>query len=241
MARHNRPFRIETMMAGTDTSALGTRDAAGHDPRIDRILEVVESLHLAADLPAPAPSACQETHGRRIEEARALKQELDAIHSAIAETKREIATMHVSGPGGADMARVAGELDAVVAGTEQATETILAAAEAIDDGAGNLAARLSGDDREIATDIQERVVAIFEACNFQDITGQRIGKVVKTLGFVEDRVARMMEIWGGIEAFASIEPDSPLAPAGDAALLNGPALETDADTASQDDIDALFA
>ena len=92
----------------------------------------------------------------------------------------------------------------------------------------------------MAADIQERVLQIYEACNFQDLTGQRITKVVNVLRFIEDRVNRMMEIWGGMEAFASIESDESLRRVGDAALLNGPALPN-ADQATQDDIDALFA
>ncbi|RMF05696.1 MAG: hypothetical protein D6773_04985, partial [Alphaproteobacteria bacterium] len=88
--------------------------------------------------------------------------------------------------------------------------------------------------------IQELVVQIFEACNFQDLTGQRITKVVRAFQFIEERVTRMMEIWGGIESFKEIEVVDPPKRDGDAALLNGPALETDEDVASQDDIDALF-
>ena len=56
-----------------------------------------------------------------------------------------------------------------------------------------------------AVDIQDKVIQIFEACNFQDLTGQRITKVVSTLRFVEDRIMQMMDIWGGIETFKDIE------------------------------------
>ena len=78
-------------------------------------------------------------------------------------------------------------------------------------------------------------------CNFQDLTGQRITKVVSTLRFVEDRIMQMMDIWGGIETFKDIEVEQRELKEGDAALLNGPALESDIDVATQDDIDALFA
>jgi chemotaxis protein CheZ len=139
------------------------------------------------------------------------------------------------------MTRVSGELDAVVAGTEKATESILSAAEFIDDHAMQLAAHVKTErDRALAAEIQEQVVLIFEACNFQDLTGQRITKVVSTLNFVENRIDRMIEIWGGIEQFNGIEPDRPAPATGDKALLNGPALDTDVGRASQDDIDALF-
>ncbi|GAA0778998.1 protein phosphatase CheZ [Roseibium denhamense] len=179
---------------------------------------------------------------KEMSEAAKLKVELDAIYEAIAQTKKEIATLHQkTGSESEDMHRVTNELDAVVSGTEGATESILSAAEFIDETANTLSARLNGQDADLAGDIQEKVVEIFEACNFQDLTGQRITKVVGTLRFVEDRIMQMMDIWGGIESFKDIEVDAPEVKEGDAALLNGPSLESDVDVASQDDIDALFA
>lgn len=179
---------------------------------------------------------------KEISEAAKLKVELDAIYEAIAQTKKEIATLHhTTGAEGEEMTRVTNELDAVVIGTEGATETILAAAEFIDETANTLSARVEAEDAELAGDIQDKVINIFEACNFQDLTGQRITKVVATLRFVEDRIVQMMDIWGGIETFKDIEVEERDLKEGDAALLNGPSLESDVDVATQDDIDALFA
>lgn len=179
---------------------------------------------------------------KELSEAAKLKVELDAIYEAIAQTKKEIATLHhTTGSKGEEMTRVTNELDAVVDGTEGATETILAAAEFIDETANTLSARVGQEDAELANDIQDKVVQIFEACNFQDLTGQRITKVVGTLRFVEDRIMQMMDIWGGIETFKDISVEERDIKEGDAALLNGPALESDTDVATQDDIDALFA
>ena len=179
---------------------------------------------------------------KELSEAAKLKAELDTIYEAIAQTKKEIATLHhTTGGDGEEMLRVTNELDAVVSGTEGATETILSAAEFIDETANTLSAHLDGREKDMANDIQERIVQIFEACNFQDLTGQRINKVVGTLRFIEDRITEMMDIWGGIETFKSMEVTKRDARTGDEALLNGPSLETDMDVATQDDIDALFA
>src|SRR5204862_6863006 len=83
--------------------------------------------------------------------------ELDVIADAINETKREIATLHVTGFEGPEMARVSHELDAVVEGTELATQQILAAAEVIDQSANTLSALVrSAQDQMLAQDIQER-------------------------------------------------------------------------------------
>ena len=173
-------------------------------------------------------------------EALKIKAEMDLIYEAINRTKREIATLHVSGCNGQELSRVTNELDAVVFGTEQATESILAAAEAIDERAGTLSAKLKGDDQGLASDIQEHTLQIFEACNFQDLTGQRITKVVGALRFVEERIIKMMDIWGGVESFKEIEVELEHR-LGDQSLLNGPSLDSDNGIASQDDIDALFA
>jgi len=99
----------------------------------------------------------------------------------------------------------------------------------------------SEPDQALVADIQDRVIKIFEACNFQDLTGQRITKVVSTLQFIETHIVRMMEIWGGLEAFKDIEAEQTSKREDDAGLLNGPKLAGETGHASQDDIDALFA
>jgi chemotaxis protein CheZ len=182
--------------------------------------------------------ALLETYRAQIEQCEKLKVELDLIHDAINRTKREIATLHGTSYDGQEMSKVNGELGAVVGGTEQATQTILQAAEEIDQAAATLSAVLKGGhDQGLAQEIQDRVVQIFEACNFQDLTGQRVGKVMATLRFVEDHVARLIEIWQGIERFRPIVLDEP--PKCDA-HLSGPKLPGDEGHSTQNDIDAMF-
>jgi chemotaxis protein CheZ len=139
------------------------------------------------------------------------------------------------------MAKVNGELGAVVGGTEQATQQILEAAESIDQSATALAKVDSMDQqKQLAEDIQERVISIFEACNFQDLTGQRISKVMVTMKFIEQHINTMMDIWGGVDAIKAHAPPIVDTREGDDKLLNGPKLDDDPGHASQDDIDALF-
>ena len=89
--------------------------------------------------------------------------------------------------------------------------------------------------------ILDRTVALYEACNFQDLTGQRITKIVGVLKFVEERLDRMIGVWGGLDAFKELagEQRHERAP-GERALLNGPRLADDVGHVTQDDIDALF-
>jgi chemotaxis protein CheZ len=225
-------YRIEAHMSSSvpDEGAL------------DRHTEIINLLGTIREAIVPAKelsASLIEEHRKDMQEAMRLKVELDSIYEAIARTKREIATLRYAGAQGQEINRVTDELGAIVLGTETATNSILAAAERIDELSGNLAARLSGGDQEFAREISDHVISIFEACNFQDITGQRISKVVNAMRFVEERVHEMIEIWGGLESFKDVETlDQPRD--GDEALLNGPALETDKGITSQDAIDALF-
>lgn len=249
MAAVKRSFRAESLIrmnsGGNDSSTFAEerrhQELMAEIAGLKSLLQKGEAKQSAIDPQAVSEKFMAEFR-KELSEAGKLKVELDAIYEAIAQTKKEIATLHhTTGAKGEEMTRVTNELDAVVIGTEGATETILSAAEFIDETANTLSARIKGQDAELAGDIQDKVVQIFEACNFQDLTGQRITKVVNTLRFVEDRIIQMMDIWGGIESFKDIEVDQRERKDGDAALLNGPALETDVDVATQDDIDALFA
>jgi chemotaxis protein CheZ len=185
--------------------------------------------------------ALLETYRAQIEQCAKLKVELDLIYDAINRTKREIAVLHGKSFDGNEMAKVTGELGAVVGGTEQATQQILEAVEAIDQAASALAKVNSPDQQKLLSEeIQERVVSIFEACNFQDLTGQRISKVMATMKFIENHIMVMMDIWGGVDAIRAHAPAVIDEREGDARLLNGPKLDGDVGHASQNDIDALF-
>jgi len=128
------------------------------------------------------------------------------------------------------MPRVAHELNAVVEGTERATQKILAATEEIDAAANNLSAALDGRiEQGLAQDIQDHVIKIFEACNFQDLIGQRVAKVLATLNFVEDHIGRVLEELK--TASASRRRNG---------MLHGPRLDGDPGHASQDEVDAMF-
>src|SRR5215475_4604402 len=146
---------------------------------------------------APEPHEAQAANGAamldsyraQIEQCEKLKVELDLIHEAINKTKQEIALLYGRSFDGAEMAKVTGELGAVVGGTEEATQQILEAAEAIDEAASSITKTKSPElQARFSQDIQERVVTIYEACNFQDLTGQRISKVMNTMRFIENHI-----------------------------------------------------
>ncbi|MCG7392059.1 protein phosphatase CheZ [Microvirga sp. ACRRW] len=225
-------YRIEAHLASPPAN----------EDMLERHTEIMNMLGSIKEAIVPAKelsASFLEEHRKDMQEAMRLKVELDSIYEAIERTKREIATLRYAGSQGQEINRVTDELGAIVMGTETATNSILAAAERIDELSGNLASRLSGGDQEFAREISDQVISIFEACNFQDITGQRISKVVNAMKFVEERVHEMIQIWGGLESFKDVETLEPVRD-GDEALLNGPALTTDKGITSQDAIDALF-
>jgi chemotaxis protein CheZ len=210
-----------------DQMATPNRIDVAHDE--DASQQVVEAQRLL------------QTYRAQIEQCEKLKVELDLIYDAINRTKQEIAVLHGKSFSGAEMAKVTGELGAVVGGTEEATQQILEAAEAIDQSASALAGGTSTDQQHrLSEEIQDRVVAIFEACNFQDLTGQRISKVMNTMKFIEHHINVMMDIWGGVDAIKAHAPAIIDDRVGDARLLNGPKSDGETDHASQDDIDAMF-
>ncbi|WP_319799215.1 protein phosphatase CheZ [Nitrobacter sp.] len=205
----------------------GADEAAAVDTEVSRDVADAQALLL--------------TYRAQIEQCEKLKTELDLIYDAITRTKQEIAVLHGKSFSGDEMSKVTDELGAVVGGTEQATQRILEAAEAIDQSASALSKSASPEQTQLQSEeIQERVIAIFEACNFQDLTGQRIAKVMNTMKFIEHHINVMMDIWGGVDAIRAHAPPIVDDRVGDAKLLNGPKLDGDEGHASQDDIDALF-
>jgi chemotaxis protein CheZ len=252
MAAQRKLYRIEQMgydgVTDQAAEAFEEMSADASAPMFEtdaarRHHELIAEIRALRTLIEPKDEAQRilDTYQVQLVEMQKLKGELVIIHNAITRTKQEIATLHATGFHGENVSRMTHELDAVVNGTEQATQSILSMVEDIDQFAGTLIETAPNEaEKAVGREIQERVVKVFEACNFQDITGQRISKVVNTWKFIEGHVSQMMEIWGGIEAFKDFIPDGPPPPQGDDALLNGPKLEDDVGHASQDDIDALF-
>ena len=212
------------------------------DERFARIMETLEELRGFLDPSQRLASDVIDAYRKEISEVYALRQEIDAMKAAITHTKREIASLYKSDNEGKGMRRVAGELDAVVTATEEATGSILTGLEDIETLANMLRASSGGGGSDEAGAILDRVVSMYEACNFQDLTGQRITKIVNVLKFVEERLDRMIDVWGGLDAFQELIQHEAIAPVLDEEknLLNGPKLEEDIGHVSQDDIDSLF-
>jgi chemotaxis protein CheZ len=211
-------FRIEQMAAAPRWAAPAAEPAAQR--------HAIEQRE--------APSALVERRGAVTDTAQALKRELVLTRDIIAGHKRDMAAL-IGDAEQRRMARAAGELGATIDGMDKAAQSILNSAECIDDGAKALAAALKTDyERGLTHDIQDHVVQIYEACNFQDLAGQRIGKVIAMLSMVEEQLAAMLARCNGGE----VSPCVAATPASN--LVNGPKLDGDTGHASQRDIDAMF-
>jgi chemotaxis protein CheZ len=240
MSVRRKVFRIEAMLAGGAHPRLAATESA--PPQPDILAEFAALRGLIERRSDAAPAGADGSGSAELDGLCQLKNETDLIHRAINRTKQEIAALHVHGLSAAESGRVARELDAVAGGAERAIQQILAAAEDIDEAPNTLSAALKqAQEQALAHDIRDQVIRIFEACNFQDLAGQRISKVLATLRFIEERVARMMEIWGGIEEFRDYTAAALAERKSGFVLLNGPKLDGDPGHASQADIDALFS
>lgn len=234
-------FRIEqTALSQATEPVVAAPDAPSPDGvRHQEFMAELQALRALIEPRARVERGAVERARAQIAEAQAYKHELDLIYAAVKSTRDEMDAFAAAALGAQHTVRAGRELTAIVDGTEQATQSILQAAEEIDQAAATLSAALKGvHDQALAHEIQDRVVQIFEACNFQDLTGQRVAKVMGTLQFVEEHVARLIDIWHDIERFKPVVLDD--AHEGDRDRLHGPKLPGDQGHSTQDDIDQLF-
>ena len=168
-----------------------------------------------------------------------VRMDLADMANAIERTKTEIAQIkHEDNEGAERFERATVELDAIVSQTESATGDILGAAEKIQEFAWTL--REMGADSDKCDELDMEATNIYMACSFQDLTGQRIRKIVDAMRYVESRINSMIDIWGfeseGVEVDQHDHRRHDTRP--DAHLLNGPQLEGEG--VGQDDVDDLF-
>ena len=137
---------------------------------------------------------------------------------------------------------MADRLDAIMGSTAEATDTILAAMEEVDRVVETLREAPNTPELDALCDrITTQTTKAMEACSFQDLTGQRVSKVIGSLRFVEERVNAMADLFGRhqIESMSeSVEFDSDEDKIDDGVALEGP--QRTGEAISQDDIDALF-
>jgi len=161
-----------------------------------------------------------------------LQKELRDIARYIETMKAEIGHFQANDLKESRIPAAGEELNAVVKSTEDATNTIMECAEAL------MAADMK-DMKEYRAYVMSHVTRIFEACSFQDITGQRVAKVVETLQMIEGRVARFAEAVHAKDVSGFInEKEATRAKRKERLMLNGPQLSGRGN--DQSNVDKLF-
>lgn len=167
----------------------------------------------------------RELHALGAEKRQPLVAVLEYVSHHIRLTREEIGALK---PGGTDsLSSTADELEEIVLETARAANEIMNAAESVERVA-------EGTDAKTREALQAAATQIYEASSFQDITGQRITKVVRALQHIESRVEALANACGAVMS----KSDGGDAPRSDEALLNGPQLGRNA--ATQSEIDSLF-
>ena len=162
-----------------------------------------------------------------------LIQQLEQLTAYVRAVSRELAALGPSQMRNSHIPHATDQLGAVVEATEEAANQIMDACDTLQT-VGN---EIGGDH---AQRIGNAVTTIYEACGFQDLTGQRIVTVRQTLGIIETKLGDLMQMLG-------IPADMHQDPADDEAdltvdqssMLNGPQLPSNA--IDQSAIDALMA
>lgn len=161
-----------------------------------------------------------------------ILREFGAISRSINDVRREVASLQPHEQEDESIPVAGKELRAIVNSTEDATHSIMGAAENI--------LSIEADTYESYREaVESEVMRIFESCSFQDITGQRVSRVVDALEDIDERVGRIAVAVGAAtdsdeKATRREQRDSRKK----ALILNGPAK--DGAGVGQDDIDAMF-
>lgn len=204
-----------------EQEALAERLRSIKDRRPDQDPEVIAEV---------VRSVLSTIHGDLTPKGTTLLAEVEALGQTIASAKAEIAALRVDDIKQHDIPFATDELDAIVAHTASATHSILESCETLD----QVSETVTG---EAGTKLQDATTKIYEACSFQDITGQRITKVVTTLKTIEAKIGSIIATFGSSPP--AVAAPRAAEPAGEEGLLNGPQLPAMA--MDQSDIDKLLA
>lgn len=173
-----------------------------------------------------------------------LKSEIVSLVQYMKRFREEIAMIVEDGDDKSHFEGVSDQLDAIIGATEDATETILASVEKIDTDVEAIRQSIKDPDKvlQICDTINFNTVKAMEACTFQDITGQRVTKIVRSMKFVEGRVNSLADLWGRselVQVSEKIKKENQEKNGNVEDNLRGPALPEEA-SISQSEIDALF-
>ncbi len=168
-----------------------------------------------------------------------LKQEVYRLFEFVQQIKQQIASVKHPRSQIDPFGTVAEQLKAIVKSTEDASETIMSSTESILSEVVPLSSAIRfSEAQERFAKINDACNGIFEACAFQDLTGQRISKIGRTMTKIEHTLDDIVKLVGGPEGMAEVPAPVEEPRVRDGVVLDGPQLEGEG--VSQGDIDQLF-
>ena len=210
------------------------------EDELRRRLQDIRARHSSVNAPVVAEvvrAVLTTMTGELTAQESALLSEVEALGEMISEARMEIASLEVGGISESHIPVATDELDAVLEHTAIATDRILEVCETLDSVAGRL------DDGSAADQLRQATTTIYEACSFQDITGQRISKVINALKAIDAKVGQIRSAFSSAAHPPATSYMTSAVPAAsapdDPALMRGPQLPAAAMV--QSDIDRLLA
>lgn len=167
-----------------------------------------------------------------------LKSELLCLRQMTQRIEHEISAVQQSDNETDRFQNASEQLSAITEITQKAADAIMESAEQSDANISALHSIVSDnlEAEEILNQMTANTQRMYEACTFQDITGQRVSIIKDSLGYIEERMHSIAQLLDGGS------PDSPKldvpGKTEDDKLLNGPQLEGEG--LKQSDVDALF-
>ena len=216
-------------------SVTNDSDGMPMDDRVAKLTEEFGEQVPIREIVAVVDSLMGSLHGDLTPQDLRVYGELERLARYIYQAKKEISEIRPEDISTEHIPTASDELDAIGLHLEEATGTILDACEELE----NIGEEFGG----AACDRMSAVVTnIYEACNFQDLTGQRISKIVTTLQNIETRIELLLKAFGhegaGDDSTRKLKENLRDDRSEDEKLLNGPQIPQNAN--SQADIDALF-
>ncbi len=206
------------------------------EQRVEALVEQTGGQVEVSDIAGVVTSIMQSWKGSFSLHELHVRDEIRDLLTYVQGAMRELADLRPRALSAREIPDASNQLDAIVAATEEAAEKMMDVAEEIE-ALANTTGAANDDFLPRMTDIATR---IYEASSFQDITGQRISKVMRILQHLEQKLGSLAETLGDEDTSDDAPAVDPLGEIDDPkALLHGPQLPTEAN--SQDDIDALLA
>ncbi len=126
-----------------------------------------------------------------------LLDQLEALGRDLAVTRSELSRLSLEGLATDEIPFATAELFEIVAQTEGAAERIMDGCETLDRVGELLAAGEPPAQLDAAQAVFAATRRIYAACGFQDLTGQRVTKVVDSLVAIEAGIAALTTALGG--------------------------------------------